>query len=148
MKYYLRDISIEDKEFIYCTKKSSIYDFVKKTWGWDEAYQMRDFHSDFNLTDFKIIALNKKDIGFIQTNESEIMINIIEIHVIQEYQGHGIGSSIIKSIIEQAAKDNKTITIGCFKDNLRAKELYTKLGFKVIATTDTHFNMEYSLMNK
>lgn len=148
MKYYLRDISIKDKDFIYCTKKNSIYDFVKKTWGWDEAYQMRDFHSDFSITNFKIIVFDKKDIGFIQTNENETKINITEIHINQEYQGYGIGSSIIKNIIEQAAKDNKTITIGCFKDNFRAKELYTKLGFKVIATTDTHFNMEYSLVNK
>lgn len=74
-------------------------------------------------------------------------INIIEIHITSEYQGYGIGSEIINLIIEKALSNNKTVTIGCFIDNCRAKNLYERLGFKVMRITDTHYEMKYKLGN-
>ena len=36
----------------------------------------------------------------------------------------------------------KTVTIGCFIDNFRAKT-YIRLGFEVRKKTDTHYEMRY-----
>jgi ribosomal protein S18 acetylase RimI-like enzyme len=143
MKYYLRNITEKDKNFIYSTKKSSIYDYVQKIWGWDEEYQIKDFESNFILENFRIILVEGKDIGFVQIIEKSLNINITEIHIISEYQGYGIGSSIVNRIIEQASNNMKTVTIGCFIDNFRAKDLYERLGFEVIKVTDTHYEMKY-----
>jgi len=147
MKYYLRNITESDKNFIYNVKKASIMDYVQKIWGWDEEYQIRDFESDFILENFKIITVEGVDIGFVQTTEEPLNINIIEIHIIPEYQGYGIGSSIINHILEEASKKRKTVRIGCFIDNSRAKKLYQKLGFKVVNITNTHYEMEYGPEN-
>lgn len=143
MKYYLRNITEKDKNFIYNIKKLSIINCVQKIWGWDEEYQIKDFESDFILENFIIIIVEGKDIGFIQIVEEPPNINIAEIHIIPNYQGYGIGSSIISSIIEQASNKMKTVTIGCFIDNFRAKNLYKRLGFEVIKKTDTHYEMRY-----
>lgn len=144
MAYILRNVMETDKSFIYGVKKASIYDYVAKIWGWNEEYQVKDFETDFNLKDFKIITSGDEDIGFIQIYESESNINITEIHIVSKYQGFGIGSSIIKNITSQAACNGKTVTIGCFIDNTRARSLYERLGFKVIKKTDTHYAMKYS----
>lgn len=145
MEYFLRNIMETDKSFIYGVKKTSIYDYVEKIWGWNEEYQVKDFGNDFNLKDFKIITVGDEDIGFVQTNESPSNVNISEIHIVSKYQGFGIGGSIIKDIISQAAGSGKTVTIGCFINNTRARCLYEKLGFEVIKTTDTHYAMRYAV---
>lgn len=144
MEYYLRGITADDKDFIYEVKKLSIFEYVDKIWGWDEEYQIKDFENDFDNYIFKIIVVDEKDVGFIQIDESIDSINIIEIHIIPEYQGKGIGSSILKNIIERANNISKIVKIGCFKDNIRARNLYERLGFKVVKTTDTHYMMEYN----
>lgn len=66
MKYYLRNITETDKNFIYSIKKASIYKYVQKIWGWNEEYQIKDFESDFTLENFRTILAENKDIGFIQ----------------------------------------------------------------------------------
>lgn len=147
MKYYLRNTIEKDKSFIYDIKKSSIYDYVQKIWGWNEEYQIKNFESDFILEDFKIISVKDKDVGFIQVIEEPLNTNIIEIHITPEYQGYGIGSEIINSIKEKSVSNNKTITIGSFIDNYRAKKLYERLGFKVMRVTDTYYEMKYKLDN-
>lgn len=143
MKYFLRNIMETDKGFIYDVKRTSIYDYVKKIWGWNEEYQVKDFESGFNLNNFKIITANGKDTGFVQINESPSNVNISEIHIISKFQGFGIGGSIIKNIISQTKGSEKTVTIGCFINNTRARCLYERLGFEVITTTDTHYAMKY-----
>ncbi|GFZ31480.1 hypothetical protein CSC2_20060 [Clostridium zeae] len=82
-------------------------------------------------------------IGFIQINDNISNVNIVEVHIIHEYQGNGIGFDIISNIIEQAIKESKSFTIGCFIDNIRARQLYERIGFKVESITDTHYEMKY-----
>lgn len=144
MIYCLRSVTETDKDFLYNIKKASIKEYVEKIWGWDEEYQIKDFESDFIPENFKIIMVEGKDIGFIRVNEEPSNINITEIHILPDYQGRGIGRSVIKSIIEDASDKMKTVTIGCFIANQRAKKLYERLGFKVVRTTDTHYEMLYT----
>lgn len=143
MNYNLREISWLDKEFIYQVKKESNFMYIENIWGWDEDYQIQDINTDFKLSDYKIIVLENKDIGFIQLDESGNTFNITEIHIVPEYRGQAIGSHIINDILRDDKNHDKTITIGCFLLNQRAKNLYEKLGFKIINETETHYEMEY-----
>ncbi len=143
MNYNLREISWLDKEFIYEVKKESNYMYIEQLWGWDEDYQIQDFNTDFKLSEFKIIVSDNKDIGFIQLEESNSNVNITEIHIIPEYRGQGVGSQIINGILRDEKNQNKTISIGCFLLNQRAKNLYERLGFKIVNETETHYVMEY-----
>lgn len=143
VKYDLRNTKETDRKFIYNIKKLSIYDYVQKTWGWNEEYQIKDFESDFIKENFKIISVGDKDIGFIQVVENPLNMNITEIHIISDYQKHGIGSDVINSIISKANNSKKTVTIGCFIDNFSAKELYGRLGFQITNITSTHYEMKY-----
>lgn len=143
MKYDFKEVKESDKEFVYNMKKASNYNYVQKIWGWDEEYQIKDFESDFIKENFKIISAECKDIGFIQLVENSLNINITEIHIMSDYQGNGIGSDIINSIITKSNNNKKTVTIGCFIDNFRAKDLYERLGFQIINMTDIHYEMKY-----
>ncbi|QUH20379.1 GNAT family N-acetyltransferase [Alkaliphilus sp. B6464] len=145
MGYSLRPITVDDKNFIYDVKKSSNYEYINRIWGWDEDYQRRDFDSDFNdnFNDFCIICVNGSDVGFLQTNTTINSVNITEIHIIPTFQGKRIGKNILQDIISKALSEDKTITIGCFKENEGGKRLYLQLGFSIIKTTATHYEFQY-----
>jgi ribosomal protein S18 acetylase RimI-like enzyme len=134
MKYYLQNATHDAKDFIYNVKKASNYYFIQRIWGWNEEYQIKDFEKGFNVENIKIISVA----------DNPDNINITELHIIPVYQGFGIGTSIISDIMKQAVYKRKTVTIGCFIENIRAKKLYERLGFKIMSILDTHYEMIYS----
>ena len=142
--YTLRKAIISDRNMIYELKKSSIRFYVEEIWGWDEDYQVKDFDNDFkSIGQFYVIEDDNRFIGFLQVYEHDKYIELVEIHLVPEVRGFGIGSSIIKSTICDAKNTDRTVRLGCFRKNLGAKSLYMRLGFEKIAETETHYIFEY-----
>lgn len=143
MHYTLTKVEEDDFNGIYNIKKTSVQMYVEKIWGWDEQYQLNDFKNDFkNIGDFRLIVVGNEKVGFLQVASTENSIYIVEIHLVESFRGKGIGTSIIRKIIEQARKNNQSILTGCFRDNTRAKELYLKIGFTIVRETEFHYEFE------
>jgi len=145
MDYRLKDACIEDKAFIYQTKCASIKKYVEAIWDWDETTQLKYFEEDFILPNFKVVWLDDKAIGYLETHENNELINITEIHIIPDAQGKGIGSRIISGVVLEAKERGKKVTLGCFKENDGAVRIYKRLGFQIVGETETHFVLEYNL---
>ena len=96
-----------------------------------------------NIEQFFVIEVNEEICGFVQIYEHDGIVELIEIHLMPEMQGKGIGSDIIKELIEKANNENKTVRLGCCKENIRANKLYQKLGFIQTEETGTHFVFEW-----
>jgi len=67
---------------------------------------------------------------------------IHEIVISPDFQGKGYGSKVLRSIIDVAAEKHIPIKLQVLKENI-AHDLYCKLGFKDVGTTDTHIEMEF-----
>ncbi len=144
MKYIIYKSQRVHKAMVYDIKKASVFPYIDKIWGWDEAYQRKDFDIDFlNIEQFSVIEIDGRICGFVQIYEHDDIVELVEIHLIPEMQGKGIGSDIINSILKRAKSENKTVRLGCFKENFKAKKLYLKLGFVLTETTDTHHIFVY-----
>ena len=108
---------------------------------WNEDIQ-RQYFSDFidkSKQNIKIIVIKNKNIGFYQDENLENGdYEIVNICIIPEYQGKGIGTQILKDKITEHADQN--IKIQYFKQNPVGK-LYERLGFKPNGETKTHFQM-------
>lgn len=145
MDYKIRDAAIADHDAIYALKSESVRPYVEKIWGWDEDFQRKDFDSDFSATDqFKVMEVNGKFAGFMQSFRSDECFSLIEIHLLPEYRGMGIGSDILRNLQKSADNQECKIQIGCFKENHRAKALYERLNFIQVGETETHYLLEYS----
>ncbi|QMS85269.1 GNAT family N-acetyltransferase [Candidatus Xianfuyuplasma coldseepsis] len=142
MKYSLRKASIEDKKCIYDLKKNSNYKYVDEIWGWDETYQINDFNDSFIIEELTVIENEGNVIGFYQLSVHPDKINLTEIHIKPEFRGRGIGSELINAFITGARNQRKRLTLGSFKSNTRATELYHRLGFTIFDETATHYMME------
>ena len=144
MDHKIRFATPDDHDLIYALKTESIRPYVEKIWGWDEDYQKKDFDGDFsNMEQFHVIEVGGKFVGFVQYYFEYPYFEVVEIHLLPEYRGKGIGSDILQYLQKVCIAQDRKIRIGCFKENHRAKALYQKLGFMQIEKTDTHYILEY-----
>lgn len=139
---HLRKYNDSDKEFVYQTKKDAYKKYVIECFGsWNEEDQRKYFDDYINKTsnDTWIICDKNKSIGFYAVlsmdNGDYIIGNIC---IIPDYQGKGIGTKILNSILDEH-KDNN-IYIQYFKQN-PVGELYKRLGFIPAGETQFHYQM-------
>ena len=128
--------------FVYEVKKNAYKKYVEECWGkWDEEAQRKYFDKFINQVekDAWIIQLNGVDIGFYNgMNIDDETYEIGNICIIPEYQGKGIGTSVLKDIIK--LHENQNILIQYFKQNPVGK-LYERLGFVPNGETEFHYQM-------
>ena len=129
-------------DFVYEVKKNAYKKYVEECWGkWDDIDQKKRFKESMEKSFDRtyIIMFNNESIGFYQgqlVNEKTYYIE--NICIVEEYQGKGIGTKILKSKIEEYL--DKNIEIQYFKQNPVGK-LYERLGFVPNGETEFHFQM-------
>ena len=114
---HLRPATPEDSEFLYNLKKQTLKQYITKIWGWDEKDQRNYHKTNFKPEKYHIIQQNGEDIGCISIEEqsNKIMLNIIEIA--PEHQNKGIGSKLIRDLIEKGLQENKAVELRVLKVN-------------------------------
>ena len=140
--YKLKKYSDNYYNFVYEVKKEAYKKYVEENfWQWDEEIQKEYFDKFINSVkeNAYIIEYDNKDIGFYN---GEVLENgdyeIGNICIISEYQGKGIGTKILKDVIEQNKERN--IKIQYFKQN-PVGNLYQRLGFEIYGETEFHYLM-------
>ncbi len=137
----LRPATLEDTEFLFHLLKATMREYVDQTWGWDEEWQQAYFQMRFDATKNQIIVLDDQDIGVISTEKRETEIFLSSIYILSEYQGQGIGTQLLKSLLAEAFGEGLPVTLRVLKVN-PARRLYERLGFSVIRETETHYLMK------
>jgi ribosomal protein S18 acetylase RimI-like enzyme len=138
----LRPARPEDSEFVFQVKKAALGEYIEKTWGWDEEFQ-RDFHvKEYQPTKIEIICWQDTDVGWLEVDRGRENIRLTAIYILPEYQSRGVGSTVIRQIIEEATATQLPVSLEVLKVNPRARVLYEKLGFVVTGETETHDLME------
>ncbi len=144
MDYKIRFATPDDHDLIYALKAESVRPYVEKIWGWAEDYQRNGFDGDFShIGQFHVIELDGRFAGFVQYSFAYPYFEVVELRLLPEYRGNGIGSDILGHLQKVCIAQDRKIRIGCFKENHRAKALYQKLGFMQTEETDTHYILEY-----
>lgn len=131
----------EDYQFLYQLHQATMKEHISKTWGWDEAWQKEYFHEHFIPEDCQVILLNNEEIGVLVTRETEGSVFIREIQVSTAFQNRGIGTYILKRLIDESRLKNKTVALQALKIN-PACHLYKRLGFRVTEESDLLYFME------
>ncbi|KAA0086849.1 GNAT family N-acetyltransferase [Mycolicibacterium sp. P9-64] len=86
---------------------------------------------DFDLDRVRVIVVDGVDVGRLDVEErdDEVFLGLIELA--PEYQGSGIGSRLIRELIDGA--DGKRVTLSVLGVNDRAYALYRRLGFTEVS---------------
>jgi len=94
------------------------------------ATRRQGIGAGFPAVDSRIIVVNGRDAGWTVVADLEHEVRLLEIMVLGEHRGTGIGTATIKGVIEAAARSGKPVRLHVSALNARAIALYERLGFR------------------
>ena len=141
MNVTLRFTTLDDIDFLFRLHRTAMQTYVTQTWGaWDEGWQLQHFQEHFDPAHCEIIVLQAQDIGVISVVRQVTGVFLSNIELLPAYQGQGIGTSLIKTLLDEARQKGVVLTLQVLKVN-PARRLYERLGFVISGETVTHFQM-------
>jgi ribosomal protein S18 acetylase RimI-like enzyme len=131
-----------DADFARRVHHRAYREVVERQYGpWDEARQDRFFASSWREGGFEIVLCDGAPCGYLCVEERADDLHVREIVLLPEFQGRGIGSTLLREVIDRAAERGVPVRLGTHHQN-RAQHLYRRLGFREIGRTETHLLFE------
>jgi ribosomal protein S18 acetylase RimI-like enzyme len=91
-----------------------------------------------------VIQADGEDIGVLIVEQQLDAIYLAEIQILPDWQGRGIGSSVVRSLMEEAAASGRPLILRVLHVNKRARALYERLGFRPFKEIETHTYMRWT----
>ena len=130
--YLLERATALDYEFIYGLARLTMHDYVARIWGWDEVFQSARFRDMFVVNEWQLIASSRRRVGCLNVQFRPDEIFLANIYVLPEYQRRGIGSSIIRNLLQIGVETGLPVRLNVLTSNDNAYRLYVRLGFQVV----------------
>lgn len=105
--------------------------------------QHAHYQNHYPAAHFDLVALRKSAIGRLYVERRTQEIRIIDITLLPEYHGQGIGTFLLKQILTEAKETGKIVSLHVRRDN-PALGLYQRLGFQQKAEVENRFLMEWT----
>ena len=105
--------------------------------------QQRHYKSTYPNASFDIIEIDNREAGRLYLCQSEKEVLVIDISLLPEFRGNGLGSKILKEIMRKAKRQNLPLRLSVFAHN-KAYQLYKKLGFKETSIRPPYIYMEWN----
>jgi len=111
--------------------------FVQMQFEAQDAYYREHYHP----ATFDVIEVDGEPVGRLYVARWEREIRIIDVALLAEHRGRGIGTSVIRALLDEAAASGKRLSIHVERNN-PAKALYERLGFAEVADHGLYLLME------
>ena len=70
-------------------------------------------------------------------------LHVLDVAILPEHQGGGLGSAVLRLVIEQASRAGKAVTLHVARMNVRALEFYRRLGFEVSSEDEVYLELKH-----
>ena len=129
------------EDFDYCAR---LYfegmNQIIKTLKLNMEAQVADFRRRWDVRQVRIITLGGTDIGWLQSFVKDDALFLGQLFIDGSSRRQGIGTQVVKGLIEEAARAGQAITLGVVKTN-PALRLYERLGFRTTHEDERKFYM-------
>jgi ribosomal protein S18 acetylase RimI-like enzyme len=139
----LRPATEQDYAFAERLYVDTMKPLLRRLGAWDEADVLGRFRTSFDVAQVRIIQVDGRDAGFVQTSETDTEINLDQIHLLRAYRSRGVGSELIRDLQRAAIAKKKALSLAVVRGN-RAVTLYRHLGFIVVSEDTTRLYMRYN----
>jgi ribosomal protein S18 acetylase RimI-like enzyme len=151
MNISLRPSTPQDQEFLFQLYASTRREEVS-AWGWHQEQQNAFLHMQFNAqqrwyqaayegAEHRIIECEAGPIGRILVMRGNDCTVLVDIALLEEHRGRGIGGRLIRDLLEQSDKARVPVRLRVLKNN-PARRLYERLGFVQTGEDEVYLKME------
>ena len=151
MAISLRTCRASDQDFLFklyaSTRMHEIAPF-----GWPAAQQeaflrmqfgaqQRWYESAFGNSEHQIVEQDGQPVGRLMVLREKGSALLVDISLLTEHRGQGIGGGLVRELIQQCARDGSTLKLQVLKTN-PALRLYERLGFTRTGEDQMYLQME------
>lgn len=124
-------------------------------WGWEQAQQdaflrlqfraqQGSYRAAFPDADHRLILKGGKAVGRILVHRAEQAITLVDIALLPEHRNCGIGTRLIRDLIEESRSFRRPLRLQVAKSNHAAARLYERLGFSLTGENEMYYQMEWN----
>lgn len=142
MSYGLRSERPDDRAFLlrlYASTRAQELSLVP----WPEAQkamfvamqfdaQARHFRTQYRGARWRVIEVDGAPVGRLYVDEGEDAILVVDIALLPEVRGRGLGRRVMEEVMRDAAAGRKSVALHVDRQN-PARRLYESLGFQIQA---------------
>lgn len=157
MKIALRSVSAGDDEFLYSvyantrTEELALVDwsaaqkesFLRMQFSAQTHYYLENYPG----AEYQVILLEGEPAGRLYIHRRSNEIRIMDISLLPEFRGRGIGSFLLNQILEDGNHNQLPVTIHVERFN-PALHLYERLGFRLAEDKGVYYFMKWSPVQK
>ncbi|HQU84923.1 MAG TPA: GNAT family N-acetyltransferase [Pyrinomonadaceae bacterium] len=105
-------------------------------------FQNKSYRMHFPDAEFSMILFDDKKVGRMIVDRTENEVRLVDIAILPEFRGNGIGSSLIERLYSESKEKKLPLSLQVEKNNISAYRLYQKLGFENVGESDLYISME------
>lgn len=154
MSVLLRPAGFADEAFLRALYATTRAGELAAAVDWTEAerdrfldFQFRaqasDYQSRFPRATHDIVVVDGVSVGRIWVDRGLLEARLIDLALLPEHQGRGIGTGLVRDLQRDAARRGVPLRHMVVKENLGAIRFYGRLGFRTTGEIMSHLQMEW-----
>ncbi|MCU1265477.1 MAG: family N-acetyltransferase [Acidobacteria bacterium] len=152
----LRPVTPADQDFLFAVFASTRSEELSLS-GWDDTQkqaflamqfnaQSRQYSMSYPDADSSIVLLEDLSVGRFLVDRSGKDIILVDIALLPEQCNGGIGTSLIQSLLIEAASAQKHVSLHVLRGSAAAR-LYERLGFTVVGDDGVYLEMKHGSLS-
>jgi ribosomal protein S18 acetylase RimI-like enzyme len=150
----LRPVTDADQEFligVYANSRAA--ELAQVDWDdsqkdafirWQYAMQKQEYEARYPSPRYEVIVVDGAPAGRIWIGTDDTQIRLLDIALLTEFQNRGVGTYLLRQLMDEATRANKPLRHMVFMLNDNANRLYQRLGFKTIDDVGGYLHMEWT----
>jgi ribosomal protein S18 acetylase RimI-like enzyme len=149
----LRPVTADDKEFlisVYAGTRAQELAQVQWEEGQKDAFirwqfemQQKEYPTRFPDARYDVILVDDVPAGRIWIGVDDKQIRLLDIAVMAQFQNRGVGTTLLRRLMDEATQANKPLRHMVFVLNDNAHRFYERLGFTTIEDLGGYKHMEW-----
>lgn len=149
----LRPVTAEDDEFLLAVYASTREEeLAQAVWAegqrelfirWQFDLQRKEYEARFPDARYRVIVVDGQPAGRIWLGSDDQQIRLLDIALLKNFQNRGVGTALLRDLMDEAARARKPLRHTVFVLNNDAYRFYERLGFVIIEDLGAYKHMEW-----